>query len=429
MAMAMIMATAMAESRVRREHRSRVALTKGSRGGIALRRLLISVAAISIAAVAASHALASIAADRVPAMALSFVPGHPAAAAGMARSALVRGEPERAETAALVAIRNSAISSDAFQTLGLIRANKDADEAKRLFEYAVALNQREAGAQMWLARDLFIDGEWESSLRHLDAAMRVSPASHPTGYRLLAFAIAADEMADPVLRILRGNPSWLDGFLAYGVQSQTLLPSLARVVMQLPNSSPARSEQVEAALLSGLVNAGEYEQARGLIAKIGPSNGSPVRDSSFILNGPYQPFDWKYLSDPGKGAAPTRTESGGLRYQANTGEGGPIATQLIMLEPGTYELKSLQRTQPTALDGYPYWTLACAGDNQRQLADLRIPRGDDKAARPSSTQFDVPARGCQAQWLQLNIRATFSPGGLEGEIARVWIEPATGRPS
>lgn len=402
-----------------------MALTKGRRGGTALRRLLISVAAISLAAVAASHALATIAADKVPATALSLVPGHPVAAAALARSALVLGEPGRAETAALAAIRNSAVSSDAFQTLGLVRANKDTAEAKRLFEYAVALNQREASAQMWLARDLFIDGEWESSLRHLDAAMRVSPASHSTGYRLLAFAIAANETVDPVLRILRSNPSWLDGFLAYGVQSQTLLPSLARVVTQLPNSSAARSEEVEAALLSGLVTAGEYEQARELIAKIGASNSSPVRDPSFILSGPYQPFDWKYLSDPGKGAAPTPSASGGLRYQANTGEGGPIATQLVMLEPGTYELKSLQRTQPATLDGYPYWTVTCAGDNQLQLADLRIPRSDDKAGRPNSTQFEVPSRGCQAQWLQLNIRATFSPGGLEGEIARVWIEPAT----
>lgn len=204
--------------------------------------------------------------------------------------------------------------------------------------------------------------------------------------------------------------------------------NLSRIVMALPADSAARATDMEAALLRALVEAGEYSQARALMRAVAPVHAQRfVRDQSFTGNGPYAPFDWSYASGVALAAAPTGATGGGLHYRANTGEGGVVASQLITLAPGSYRLSTVGRGVSPNDDGGAVWSVRCAGAQAKVLAQLRVEGRVANQRTRTDLTFAVPS-GCPTQWLDLTVRPTFSPGGVEGIVSKIGIEalPSTG---
>lgn len=422
--MATVMIMAMATD-VRKRSLANVkasAVTSSWRGVKLARAAIISLAVLVVAATAISHALANVARDRSPGMALRFVPEHSAALAAKADDALRLDRPDEARRLARKAIDSTALSSDAYQVIALIEANNSRQgRAERLFRYTSRLSRREVPTQMWLFQQGLLSGDIQSALRHVDAAMRVSERSRPTLYLLLASALAADGLVLPMKALFEQDPVWLPGFLNYSINEGVSLRNLARVVVNLPQESIARTNSMQAALVRGLADAGEFSEARAFMHAVAPyDTGAAIRDGNFVRNGPYAPFDWSYTKGTELGASPLGGQQSGLRYYANTGSGGRVARQLIALSPGAYVLRSDGRRLSPVSDGEAAWTITCAADSSFAL--VQLPMNKD-AGEGNRDTFVVPETGCEEQWLDLNLAASFAPGGLEGIIEAVDVVP------
>ena len=428
MATAMIMAMAMGEKRPR--HRFATTIMAKSRrkpisGRAAGRGIALAVLTVVLAGASVGNSIANITADRSPELALRFSPLHPVALAAKADSEWRRGREDEATRLAIESIRSTPLSSAALQTLGLIEASADRDlAAARLLKHASRLNQREVPAQIWLFQQELFAGNIEAALLRLDTAMRVSEESRSTLFPLLAGAMTADDLTGSIASVFAKEPVWLQGFLRYAVHNRASLPNLARIIAMLPEDPTARTIPSQTALVAAMAKAGTYSEARAFLQEIAPARaGGAIRDPSFTAAGKYAPFDWDYVSAVGIGASPAAT--GGLRYVAEMGRGGPVVRQLILLDAGAYRLVTAGRTLTSNNDGSAVWSIRCAGEMPSDLVQLTVPSQPKEQAASASEAFVVPPSGCVAQWLELVIGATFSPGGVQGEVDMVQVLSAS----
>lgn len=385
-----------------------------------MRLAIVAATVLFIAIVALNHAIANVARERQPGLALRFVPEHPVALAAKANSEFRLGRQAEAARLSREAIAATALSSDAYEILALIRATGPSQEVPdQLFRYTSRLSRREGPTQIWLFHQELLQGDVESALRHADAAMRVSEKSRPTLYLLLASALASESMIQPVTKLLMQDPIWLPGFINYSIKAKLSLSNLARVVAALPEESASRSTGMQAALVRGLAETGEYSRARAFMDSVAaaPAEGL-IRDGFFVRSGPYIPFDWNYVRGAELGASPVGPK-GGLKYFARSGSGGRVARQLVSLSPGRYVMQSEGRRLSLGTDGGATWTIACAAQPSNPLLQLRMsdPKGE--------ATFVVPAEGCDEQLIDLVLTASFGPGGLEGIIDSVAIVSAS----
>lgn len=428
MAMAMITATAMVEKmpsnarkylrQGRGRHSSRLSATS------LWRALIIFGPALAVGWLSASHAVASISANKSPDLALRFVPDHPAALAKKAEREFRRGNEAEAEVLAKKSIRSSATSSGGFQVLGLIDgANSSSAEADRFFSYALRLNRREVPAQIWLFRRRLAEGDVASALSHVDGAMRVSARSRATLYPLLAAAMASDGLLPSVTAMMAKNPVWLIDFVHYAISKNASLIPLARSLASLPKSSPARAVELQAKVIQRLAESGKFSVAEEFMYAVEASPvKSLVRDPMFTTNGPYAPFDWQYVNDPRLNSSPLPGAEPGLAFAAASGEGGGIVRQLITLRPGAYRLESTGRML-SGHDGGVIWKVTCANAvSPDVIAQMPMHNETTDQFRRVDAGFMVPSSGCPAQWLELTVQASFAPKGVTGEVNSVSIE-------
>ena len=80
----------------------------------------------------------------------------------------------------------------------------------------------------------------------------------------------------------------------------------------------------------------------------------------------------------------------------------PGVTQLTLLGPGTYELKGKYKGLLVGKRGLT-WRISCAG--KAVLAESDLLRGDIAQWRDFAVTFTVPATGCRAQQVRLDLDA------------------------
>lgn len=428
MAMAMIMAMDTGGIRSRARPATKV-MAKSKRmsinGRAVARGVALLVFAVAIAGASIGNSIANIAADRAPDLALKFSRSHSVALAAKAESEWRRGREDEARRMAIESIRSTPLSSNGFQILGLIEAADNHEAAaERLLKHASSLNQREVPAQIWLFQQGLFAGDIEAALLHLDSAMRVSQRSRSTLFPLLSGAMTADGLIRPIAEVFAREPVWLQEYLRYAIRNGASLPNLARIIAVLPEDSVARTTQSQTGLIAAMAKTGAYSEARALLREIAPARvGGPIRDPSFATAGRYAPFDWDYVGGVGMRASPAAT--GGLHYEAETGRGGAVARQLISLDAGAYRLVTAGRTLTSNKDGGAVWRIHCAGAVPSELVQLPVPSQPKEEAASASEAFVIPASECTAQWLELVIRATFSPGGVQGVVDMVQVQSAS----
>lgn len=393
-------------------------------GKVILARVALVTAVLSVGLAAASHAVANITADMNPELALRVVPSHPVALTARAQREFRDGDIQSAEAAAEKAIRNSATASGAFETLALLEANgKDQTRTRRMFEYTSLLNRREIPTQIWLFQRGLVTGDVGRALQHIDAAMRASRRSREALYPLLAGAIAVDGLIAPVSDMFAREPEWLYSFLRHAILSNAALVNFANIIPELPEDSVARTTNMQALLLDHLVKTGEFGAATEFMDKVAEKRTDGwIRDPAFTANGPYQPFDWSYIASPELNAHPSAEDGGGLEYFAGTGRGGSVARQLLTLPPGAYSIASMSQRLSTSSDARASWTIKCVSASSPVV---RLPLTEQSGRGPNrfNAAFAIPTTDCPAQWLELNVQATFDPGGTSGLVQWIRIEP------
>jgi hypothetical protein len=376
----------------------------GPRG--AARTAIILLLAVAAAfQVVRSAAVTRFSVDR-PELAAHFWPHHPRVELALAMASIgqaaARGEPPTAPALAQVesAARRAPLAIEPFLIEGASAiAAGDRARAERLFVEAKHRDPRAPAARYFLAQQYLTGGRPAQGLAEVAVLVRLVGGSTSLVPGLAQFA--REPGAVPQLRqLFATNPALGDEvltFLARDAAKADLVISLAgdRVRTRAGSAPPVW----QAPLLAALIEKGEVARAHSLWASIAGLRQPPAGlfNPQFAKLDAPEPFNWTLAAGDfgvAEGASP------GLEVMYYGRASADFATQLLLLPPGTYDLRmDVMRQADGSGDSGLAWSLSCRPSG----GDLmKLPLGGAGGGSvPLSKRFTVPA-GCPSQLLKLS---------------------------
>lgn len=363
-----------------------------------------------------------------------------ASAAGGNSAALVRlaeahiadaqGNIEWAQVRRLArrALLANPLENGALLLLGLaVEAEGDEQRAAGLVSLAGARTLRDLRSHLWLFDRRLGEADFASALDHADVLLRVHPQLKATLLPYLMAMTALPAGRASMVERLGAGPPWRGWFLdaysrnAADPSDPTPIYSALQSGPHPPGSDELRPH------LERLIEAGRFEQALVLwMRSLAPDQAA---DLVYLYNGSFsQPvtnlaFDWVFGQAHGAEigiAASPMGDGKALRVQFGRAR-VPFkhVRKLLVLPPGSYEMSGDVMAVDLRNERGLQWTITCAeGQREALLATARI-TGTVRAeiAEP----FSVPAKGCRAQWLQLELAARIAPE-QDVDGGTVWYE-------
>lgn len=371
-----------------------------------LRPLIVLVAALLLTVQIVRDAAVRKFATQEPVLAAKFWAHHPAVeiSLGLARigAAARQHQPVSAQTFEMIrdAAVKSPLSSEPFTVKGVEASTKgDLASAQTAFVAAQRRDPRSASAAYFLAESYLRAGNGLKGLEQLALLARLTPDG---GRPLLPFiaGYAQDPSNWPELRALFRSQDSLEesvlGVLAQDPRNSDAILAIADANHRKPDSPWLTT------LLGSLVASGDYARAHSLWSSIGRGGGGRqlLYDPDFSSPGPPPPFNWS-LTTANVGIA-ERQAGKRLHVVFYANQDGVLASQLLLLEPGSYRLHMQLAGQPVHPEEM-LWSVRCANATE-PLATASI---GDAAAR--GLTFQVTAN-CVAKMLELS--------GRSGDIAQ-----------
>ena len=355
-----------------------------------------------------------------PALALRIDPANSEVQASRAEQLLRESPANRAAAEALArrALRRSPVSAAGARMIATARdVAGDPASARRLIAYAASLSQRDLPTQVWLIQDAVQHNDVPRALHHYDIALRSSDASKPLLLPVLVSALSQPAVVAGLVDTIAARPEWAPGFLAQAAHESQDMGGLAALIARLARRGYPIPIAVVAESSRRMADAGRYDLAWNVYAAAHPQAvRAAIHDPGFQRLGSIDgPFAWTVV--PGNGLSVEQRRygaQGALSYRVQTGAGGMVARQLLMLAPGGFRLSG---AVPERADGSapPALRLTCAGSGQ--------PIATIAADKPGFAQpFVVPA-DCPAQWLDILVDGGDNPLGASGAIGGLKVSP------
>ena len=371
-----------------------------------VRRLIVVVVALLLAVQVVRSAAVSALATTDPETAAKFWARHPSVeiSLGLARIGRAARERKSIDPHVFAMIDDAAVKSPLSPEPFLVRGVQaqtagDAEAAKRAFLSAQLRDPRSLPAAYFLASYYFRAGDALAGLQQTVLLARLSPggvaavapfvatyAQNPSNWgQMRALFRSQPAIEDQVLSVLAQNPANADAVLA-----------VADAAHRAPDS------QWLSVLLRSLVTAGDYQRAHAIWSSVGhaQADGELLYDASFSSPGPPPPFNWTLASST-VGLA-ERQPGRRLHVIFYGNEDGVLASELVLLPPGTYRLQMQIVGSPVHPESLR-WSVRC-DKSQQPFASIAA----DQAASRGWT-FQAP-QDCPAQWLELS--------GRSGDIAQ-----------
>ena len=362
-----------------------------------------------------------------PMLAARVWPSHPSSQMWLGMTEIGRAMNQRRPVAPIVidrimdAARKAPLAPQPFLVRG-VQAQVAGNErlAERAYLAARLRDGRSVPARYFLAEHYFRAGNVAAGLREIAVLAR----KVPTGLASLAPYVAAyaqDPGARPKLQgLFRTDPQLEDAAL----QALAADPRNADLILSLASLGRFRDQAPpwSSLLLGGLVRDGQYAKAYEIwrrVAHIRPDPRALIFDPGFADERTPPPFNWDLTSST---IGLAERQSGGQLHVIFYGqEDGPLARQLLLLQPGRYRL-SMQVAGEAAQAKSLVWSVTCANSNAT-LA--RMPLDATAAAR--GWPIEVPAN-CPAQKLELLGIAADLPQQADLTIGRLRLvrEPGNG---
>ena len=336
-----------------------------------------------------------------PAAAARLWPGHPQVEIflGMARIARAVQQRTDVDQATFAMIDDAAVKSplspEPFLVHGVqAQMTGNAQGAARAFLGAQWRDPRSVPAAYFLAEYNLRSGRLFEGLKQTAVLARLVPQATGAMAPFMAYYVQ-DRSTWPQFRALfRKEPRLEEGVLvalAQDERNSDVILALASAANRKPTS------RWLPVLLKKMVQAGDYAEARSVWASVSGAGSGPdlLYDANFTAPEAPPPFNWKLVSST-VGLA-ERQPGKRLHVLFYGNQDGQLASQLLLLGPGTYRLQ--MQVIGTAL--HPEllsWTARC--DKSREpIASIGI---GDAAAR--GWTFQVP-ENCVAQWIELSGRS------------------------
>jgi len=341
-----------------------------------------------------------------PAAATHLWPRHPQVEISRGMSEIAESVRQRTDvepgTFALIddAAAKSPLSPEPFLVHGVqAQMAGDAQGARLAFLAAQRRDPRSVPAAYFLAEYYLRSGQLYDGLRQTALLARLLPTTTNTLSPFLA-GYAKNRAAWPQMRALfRTEDGLQDGVLtalAQNGQNAEAILALADPAHRRPDSPWLPT------LLYSMIAQGDYTRARSIWAAVGRARlgADLLYDADFSEPVAPPPFNWVLVTST-VGLA-ERQPGKRLHVLFYGNQDGPLASQLLLLAPGSYRLQ----IQVVGGPAYPEllgWSMRCAKSSQ-PFASVGI---TEAAAR--GWNFQVPA-GCPAQWIELS--------GRSGDVAQ-----------
>ena len=363
------------------------------------RAILVGLVALFAAGAVVRNALVAQFAETNPKLASRIWPGHPASELwlGLTEIGLASRERKPIAEATITKIQDSArkapLSAEPFLVRG-VEAQVAGNEAlaSDAFRAAKLRDGRSIPARYFLADHYFRAGDADHALTEIAFLAR----GLPNGVDKLAPYVgvyAKDRRNWPRLRrLFAADPRLADAALAAlatDARNTLTVLSLADPSLMSPQTTWAPR------LIQSLVAAGDYSRARMVwsqVARVSSAGAPLIYDPAFRDGNAPAPFNWTLTSSTVGFAE--RRKGGGLHVLYYGQEDGPLASQLLILQPGSYRLAMQVSGDPARLRSLA-WAVTCANSNA-SVARIIL----DPAAAAKGWTITIPA-GCPAQKLEL----------------------------
>jgi len=351
--------------------------------------------------------------EQGPDVAAAWVPNRAEVRLDQALEALqLAGDPsEETVRGAFEAFRRAPLS-DVPLLIGVRRAMAGAreDEADRLLEMAARRNPR-SRYTLLLELDRHVRrGRTAEAAETMGVLTRFFPEVGDFLVAELGRMAADPESRGAVRHVMETDPQ-----LRTNVLEQLARDGAAPdVILALAGPQARLAARTEAPrwqrlLLDGMVERGQVREAlqawSRLVGMDPQARAGEIYDPDFEgLPGP-PPFNWSL--ELGSNGFAERAGSGGLHAQYYGRGNVALASQLLLLGPGIYQIGFEAEGDADGEQGRLSWVLACHPDGRR-LVEIPI-TGIDFTGRRLSGAFTVPESGCPSQWLRLVGRAAEFP--------------------
>lgn len=382
----------------------------------------------ALSVVGALHSLAYRMRQDSPALAHVLAPWDGRITAELAAQLSAPGatpaELAESDRLAIDALATDPMAVSAVATLGSnAEIRGDTAKARRIFAYSERLSRRDLPTHIWAIEDAVKRNDIAGALRHYDFALRTSSSASSILYPVLGQAIDSPEVLQQLALVLRRQPAWAEGMLAYVASTSNDSGSLIALFSRLQREHVPVPAYINALVVRRLIALGAVREAWQYYNQISPaSDRSQLRDPDFrkVLDHP-TPFDWSVVADnPGAIASlQANGNSGLLDFSASTMAGGEVVHQMQILPPGKYILEGVSQNIAMPSGTHPYWSLVCTGG--QELGRIEIPDSATNNGRFIGS-FMVPS-GCDSQSLKLIIRPTSDASGVVGQIKFVSLHP------
>ena len=364
---------------------------------MAVRAIVAILAALLIAVQVVRNALVSALAPMNPAAAARAWRGHPDSELSLGMTEIARSSrarrpvPEWAFDTINNAATKSPLAADPYLVRG-VQAGLSGNNAlaQRAFEAAQWRDPRSLPAAYFLADRYFRSGNVNGGLREVGALARLSPDGGTAAVPYLA-QYAASAANWPALRSLFAVSPQLEHpvLVALASDIKTVPAALALGDPRESGNQPWLGQAVDT-----LIKAGDYPKALLVWQRMAGARAqppAPLRDASFSDSISPPPFNWQLTSST---VGLAERQRGRLHVLFYGDEDGTLASQLLLLPPGSYRV-SFRLVGDAARGHALTWAVWCDKAPQA-LSAMNL---DVAAAR--GWQFRVPA-GCKAQWLRLS---------------------------
>ena len=365
------------------------------------RRLIVIAVALLLAVQVVRNAAVVALAPLHPETAAQFWPDHPSVeiSQGMAQIGRDARARKSIDQRVFAMIQDAAIkaplSSEPFLVRGVqAQTAGDAKAAKRAFLSAQSRDPRSLPAAYFLADYYVRSGQALPGLQQTVLLARLSPGGADAVAPFVAAYAQNSSNRAQMRALFRSQPAIEEGVLDVLARNGSNTQALLAVADAAHRTADSPWLKV---LLQSLVTSGDYQQARAIWSSVGRANAGDelLYDADFSSPRPPPPFNWSLTSST-VGLA-ERQPGKRLHVIFYGNEDGVLASELVMLQPGTYRLQ-MQLAGAPAHAELLRWSVRC-DKSQQPLSTVSL----DQAAGHGWT-FQVPAN-CAAQWLELSGRS------------------------
>ena len=306
------------------------------------------------------------------------------------------------------------LNATALRILGQVASVAgDGPATMKFMEASAQLSLHETTAVYWLMRKSQEAGDYKVAISYSDALLRTDPDSAPYVVPVLAHFAENKQSNGSVKEILNANPPWRHLFFALLPRSVTdartpLDLLLAVKAGPIPPTSNDLHGYLDALIQHKLYSLAYYAWLQFLTPE-------ELNNAGLLFNGNFQsppsgmPFDWVITQGSGVTIdivprADNKNEHallvdflyGRVDYHS--------VSELLVLAPGDYQFGGKYKGELLGPRGLN-WRLVCVEAVNKPIGESPVISGISSTWKDVGFTFTVPATGCHAQYVRLDLDA------------------------